>query len=206
MDRVVYTILVRVFANFSADNCGVYFSRFDNETTYQTADGLFRTVGGQTYALRCTDSQTGTWLPPERITVNKMSSLSFLAGQARLEVEYCMEQVGCLADVLRVALEEPPAFSDLGHYADVSPQQKAALARASAQGYNGTLAGLVGGTQADNFDAFYETPFSTQFVGQLGQGARAVLEQNFVFYGPQMMSDAEWPGARFYADLQAFLD
>ena len=175
MDSVIYTITVRVFANFSTDNCGVYFSRFDNKTTYKAADGRFRTIKGQVYAMRCTDSQTGTWLPPERITVNKMSSLNFLAGQPSLVVEYCMEQVGCLADTMSVVPEEVPTFSDLGHYADVAPQQKVALARASAQGYNGTLAGLVGNTQNENFDTFYEPPLFTQFVGQLGQSARNIL-------------------------------
>ena len=80
MDKVTYAIIVRVFARFTTDDCGVYFSRYDNETTYRTADGRFRTIQGQIYALRCKDSQTGTWLPPERLTVNNMNSLSFLAG------------------------------------------------------------------------------------------------------------------------------
>ena len=60
-----------------------------------------------------------------------------------------------------------PTFSDLGHYTDVAPQQKVALARASAQGYNSTLANLMSGTQATSFDAFYEPPFFLQFIGQL---------------------------------------
>ena len=117
-----------------------------------------------------------------------------------------MEQVGCLADTMVVEPTAVPAFNDLGHYTDVAPQQKVALARASAQGYNQTIAGLISKAQETEFDAFYEPPFFAQFVGQLSQSARNNIYRNFVAYGPQMMSDVGRPGLRLYADLQALID